>query len=62
MWQFNEGCENVDNNKQSEHLSLNDDDFIAAANVKIMMNRCFTLKILSLEFLQISRLLLYEIG
>lgn len=62
MWQFNEECENVDNIKQIWHLYLIDDDLIAAANAKIMMNRCFTLTTLSLEFLQISRLLLHDIG
>jgi transposase len=58
---FNEGRENVHDNKRSGRPSVVNEDLVRAVEEKIQENRRFTISILSLHFPQISLSLLHEI-
>ena len=58
---FNEGRENVHDEKRSGRPSLVNDDLVRKVDGKVREDRRFTISGLSLQFLEISRTLLYEI-
>jgi len=58
---FNEGRENVHDEARSGRPSLVNDDLVRKTNERARDDRRFTIFDLSLHFLQISRILLYDI-
>jgi len=58
---FNEGRENVHDEAPSGRQSLVNDDVVRKVNERVRDDRLFTISDLSLNFLHISRTLLYDI-
>jgi hypothetical protein len=57
---FNEGRENVHDDRRSDRPSVVTEDLVRSVEAKIQENRRFTISSLSLPFPQISRSLLHE--
>lgn len=60
-WKFNNGRTNVHEEVQSGRPPVVGDDFVKKVKEKICKNRWFTVRVLSVEFRQISKTVLHEI-
>lgn len=61
VWKFNNGQTNVHEEVQSGRPPVVGDDFVKKVKEEICKNRWFIVRVLSVEFRQISKTVLHEI-